>query len=303
MDNINYGELIKNRREEIGLKQRGLCEDGKICSERHLQFIEAGERMPSRDLLKVLLERLGEDPSLYILNVNNKETAYAHNKLLELDALMKSRDYVSAQKKIARIQPKVRTNFEIQMLSRIKAELLFWTEKDYSASLSLCIVALDLTRKNFDENQIGEYMLSEEEVNIINMMAKIHAESGDVNRCIKILYGVRQAFQKPYITDKLKSKVLISALYNLSKALGSLGRYEEELEIASEGINISTQNYNLYSLGSLYYNKAHAFYHLGDVDAATENFKLSYHAYIIQSQHDLAEMAKKYAAEKYGILV
>ena len=71
MKSFFIGEMIRQRRMELGLKQNELCQG--ICEPTTMCRIESGKQTPSLNQLKVLLQRLGLPDERYYAIVSKNE--------------------------------------------------------------------------------------------------------------------------------------------------------------------------------------------------------------------------------------
>ena len=71
MEQLFIGELIRQRRLELGLKQCELCEG--ICEPVTMSRLESGKQTPGSNKLRMLMQRLGLPEERYYALVSKNE--------------------------------------------------------------------------------------------------------------------------------------------------------------------------------------------------------------------------------------
>lgn len=71
MKEVFIGEYIKHRRQELGLRQKELCEG--ICEPVTISRLENGRQYPSHSVMNALLQRLDLSAERYIAMLSDHE--------------------------------------------------------------------------------------------------------------------------------------------------------------------------------------------------------------------------------------
>ena len=98
---LKYGEIIKNRRIELGITQDELA--GGICSVLTLSRIERGTQTPQDYTLVQIMQRLGLSGSEIILAANEKQLIFSRLKFDIRQAYIQD-DYKEAERILRKIK-------------------------------------------------------------------------------------------------------------------------------------------------------------------------------------------------------
>lgn len=249
------GEIIKQRRQELGITQAELCEG--ICEPPTLSRIENKKQTPTRNVLNALLQRLGiSDDRFYAAltaeelrinelckeitsnNVNyekavackkgdiRKETLELHNELRKL------------------MDPNDKDLEQFIVRSRV---LLGGENGNYSPDekIKLLTDALKLTHQSFNADNIETGLFTFDEIKMINQIAMAYSEKGDSEYAIsiweKLLSNINIRFEQ--IVPSRTSKELV--LYAIAREYLIIGDYKKALVHAREGQDIAV-SYGIY---------------------------------------------------------
>ena len=268
---IYGGDLIKKYRKLRGITQEQLSEG--ICNTSTIQRIESGKQTPGVFIFMRLIERLGFESKKFFVGVFSKLEFDFFDTYYKVEAMTISGRLDGVDEKIEALKqlelkidkedgPKIRE----QMILALQISADKQRSADAAELSERLLHALSLTMPNFDEQKISDYMISSEEISLLNMLS---ASYGDLERRVNILYGVKKSMDKYYLDKYEKSRGYTLTLYNLSSALGYSGRHKEALEVCNIAIKYCVDHKRLYLLPHLKFNKACALFYLGD----TETYK------------------------------
>ncbi len=257
--------LIKELRIQKGLTQKQLCEG--ICTQEELSRIERGKRRPTYTVLSQLLQRMGEDPDKYytdIITTEDKEIIDIKSRLTNL-----SREKTEqADKDIEEILNNLENNKKFkngvnrQFLLNIRSILAFHC-KEYEEMLRYAVEALKMTKPSFDENMIDSYILSIDEIKLVNTIAAAYGVKSNLEKSTKILLKLKVSMDKNYLEEDQKYKIYLHLLQNLTKNLGLLKRYNENISFCDHGINLSKLHRDSFFTPYFIFNKAYSLLYLG----------------------------------------
>jgi transcriptional regulator with XRE-family HTH domain len=257
--------LIKELRLSKGLTQEQLSEG--ICAKDSLSRIERGIRRPDWYVFKKLMERLGENPRKYysdivtadekriidlkeevtnLLRMKNNESDHAAE--LTLDGLETEKDFRDG------------TNRQFILMNR--ATLAFH-RKDYAGMLAYATEAIKITKPDFREDAIDTYVLFFDEIKLINQIAVASFYLSSIERSTNLLLKLKASLDRGYDDFDEKSKTYLSIVYNITKNLGLLKRYEECSPLCDQGIELCQRYRNSYYHPMFLYNKACCLLHCG----------------------------------------
>lgn len=313
MQEMFLGEVIRQRRLELGLTQEQLCEG--ICEPITISRMENGKQTPSRNRVMALLQRLGLPDDRYYALLNSKE--------LELDALQKdvvsyNVRYEHAQKEerarareealaaVERLEeamdPDDSISRQMAMRSRV---LLGRTEGVYSfeEQLDMLTEAIRLTVPRFDLEEIGACLYSYDEIKIINQIANTYSSAGQHKKAVDIYRQLLRYIQKHMeLVPSTKANLPMIA-YNYALELGKLKRYEDAIEVAELGRQVCV-NYGHYtSLPGLLAVLAECRYLLGEVEVSRSLYHQAYYVYKAVGNERDSDVARADIEKYFGIEV
>lgn len=286
MNIISIGELIKRRRIERKLTQEQLCEG--ICEPSNLSRIENGYQVPSRSKLLALLQRLELPSEKYYALLSDVEIEIS-NLQAEITSHMVCRNHEQGLIKLEQLQNIMDCDDQILQQFVLRAQVAFGKKTEcgiipYSLEerLSMLYQALRITLPKFDIEHITDYILSKEEVQIINQIAITYTNEHLHKQSIPIFYELMKYVKKHLRTLNQShewSPTVILITYNYASALYFDGRFADSLEIADLGLQCSIETHSSVYLGSLLYIKAQDLYHLNLIQESKQFFLQSYYVY------------------------
>lgn len=277
------GEIIKDRREELNIKQKDLCEG--ICEPPTLSRIENNKQNPTRNVLNALLQRLGISDDRFYAAITVEELR--SNKLFnEIECYnVKYEKVDQEEKKIIRdiLQKKHEELLSIlepdDMISKqfiIKSQVLI-SEEPNDLKLRKLMDALRLTHPLFDLKNIRSGLYSFDEITLLNQIAVVYSESSDSSHAINVweqlLGNIEGRFENIALAWTQKDLIL----YGLSREWLISGNHKKALYYADEGKKIAI-DYGLYQhLPGFVIILAECEYNLNNSKKAEELFKDAYY--------------------------
>lgn len=289
MKEFFLGEVMRQRRLELGLTQEELCEG--ICEPMTISRFENGHQTPSRNRVKALFQRLGlpDDRFYYLLSKKELEISSLEKELVS--SHVRFEHSTSQEKNIIRQQIlELHTRLESiidkdDTLSKqliLRSRCLLGTESGpygLEEGLSMLLEAIHLTSPKFDLNNIGCNLYTEAEIKIINNIANFYVRAEQHYEAIGILSQLLQ-----YLQRKLKnvppSRAQIPMIaFNYSRELEIVGNYNEAIKIAEYGRKICV-DYGVYtSLARILMVLAECHFHLGNQAESTELYKQAFYIF------------------------
>lgn len=163
--------------------------------------------------------------------------------------------------------------------------------------------ALDMTHPNFDLEKIERCLLSIEDMKSLNQIAITYSETGDRRFAIRIYEQLMKYPRNRLFNNEALLTVTPMLCYNFSRLLGRERRYEEELEIAQYGYDISLKYDKARLLGGLLLNMGCALHELGRDEESKEKLIDSYYAYRLINNKKSCALVANYAKGKYDIIL
>lgn len=273
MSTYEIGRIIRARRETLGMSQEDLA-DG-ICAVTTLSRIENGERMPSRNHVEALMQRLGYSASSVDYYTDSKnfqvyELRFKVREAIFTDDSTLAKDYLEQLEGIYNPE-----NILDRQAVMLKTAILQDGRFGLDEKIALLEDAMRLTCPNYSTEWTPK-ILSYEEIVILNNIATSYAEKGELALACKLLYLLRDYYDNHVISleEALRTQPLI--LYNLSKYLGLSGRYDECVEICDQGIRQARRTGRCSLLAETLFNRGWSLLYRdwpGDRKAAKECIK------------------------------
>ncbi len=254
MDMKEVGNTIKTKREAENITQEELCNG--ICTASTLSRIERGVISGNIDTLKLLLERLELPTEMLSKDVNEQDDAIrqvireasqasVHGNQKQawslLESISEGYDHFSPTNKQRYDVLDTMLTYEDGVITN--DERLVNMEK-----------ALRMTVPGYSIDNLPSFMTNME-AQILRYIANAYAVMENYSVAIKIYYQLKERENRK--SDKIAaSEKLVSICYNLSKCLGQVGRYDECIDVAKEGIRCCEYTRNISMLPNCMYNYA-----------------------------------------------
>lgn len=288
------GMIIRMRRKELGLSQEDLA-DG-ICAVTTLSRIENGERMPTQNHLEILLQRIGYSDMMLQSYVDESDFL-AHELKFKIRQARIAKDRTTAEQLAEQLEALMKkpTNLDRQFM--LLHKLLLYPERYTNEErLQELENALRLTHPNYQRGKIP-FLLSYEEIILMNNIANTHAMLGNRETAIRLLYQIYDYYGSHMVNMEEILRTAPIILYNLSKYLGLENRYEECIRICDKGILLAQKTGRSQFFATTLFNKAWALLKrnsLGDADEARILLTKSYHVADAFEEKDFAAYCKKF---------
>ncbi len=307
MREIHIGEIIKQRRLELGLTQEELCEG--ICEPPTMSRIEKGHQTPTHSKLKALLQRLGlPGEKFYAMMSKNEleierlkseiiasnaqhESIKVLNLLDKLTAIIDSDDHISQQ---------FITRSRLLCGKMVDDEIIDYTSPE---KIELLLTALKLTVPKFDIEEIAKNLYSFEEVKFINQIALEYSNIQEIDIALDIYYQLMKYIKKHSLTlsDSIVMVPLIS--YNYSRLLCMNKRPREAIKIAQIGLADCRRYGRAEHLPGLLFMLADSYRQIENIEEARERFLESFYTYRAMNDNLNAEIVREHVLEHMGIVI
>ena len=233
---FSMGEVIKRSRHMLGITQEDLS-DG-ICTPGGLSRIENGNREPSHAKFVALMQRLGQWDDSYDLFVGDAyyEIADMQN---EIRNYITQRDFEKAKRLLDTYEEKIGVDNPEQIYKQfLLMERLICNDegiikKEHIRDLQQI---LQITVPKYDQKDIHQLLLNNQEIMIINNIAIAYAENGMRPQAIHLWKELDRFLEERFMNCRERMYLRAPILLNLIKYLGLEGRYSEGIELADRAI-------------------------------------------------------------------
>lgn len=311
MKEVFLGEVIRQRRLELGLTQEELCEG--ICEPMTISRFENGRQTPSRNRIKALLQRLGlPDDRFYgllttkELEISNleKEITSCHVRFSRATPENKNRIREETFAKHRELERVIDKDDTLSRQLILRSKFFLGTENGpYSldVGLSMLLEAMRLTSPKFDLDQIGRGLYTENEIKLINNMANCYIQAGRHYDAIDILKPLLR-YLRTNMKDIPPNRAQIPMVaFNYARELAIVKRFDDAIEIAEYARRICI-DYGVYtSLSGVLMLLAECHYHLGDHEKSVELYRQAYYLFKIIEDEDNLAIIKVEAKEFLGL--
>ncbi|WP_419543982.1 helix-turn-helix domain-containing protein [Negativibacillus massiliensis] len=308
MEKYFIGEIIRQKRTELGLKQCQLCEG--ICEPTTMSRIESGKQMPGLNTLKNLLQRLGLSDERYYALVSKNEMQIADLQT-EIVSANVFKDSQRGLPKIEELEELADSDDHLlhQFILRSKASLGKREDGQIVAysldeKLDMLFKAIRLTVPNFDIDTIEEGLYSIDEVKVINQIATVYSDLKQHEKAIRIYDQLLQYINKHFQNILQSGGLLPLVAFNYARELDLIGRYTDAIEIAETGWKACTQYGQYRYLAPTIAIIAECNHFLGDDSKSKEYYRQSYYIYKAVDDERGARVitaeAKKYFGEDFS---
>jgi transcriptional regulator with XRE-family HTH domain len=288
------GAFIKKAREQKGWVQQELA-DG-ILDRTTLSKLENGKHMPPYDKLVQLVERLG-------YNAGSINTDMRQWKK-ELNGYLSRRDTHNADRLIIRMESDddfmtLDMNRQFIILSRVASAII--KKEPPGKILALIKKGLEINVQNFHETYLENYLLTVNDIVLINQMTIVYWDSNERDKAINLMYALMRNFDKNCQDIKMRGDCYPTLVYNLTSYLLDMNRYKEAIPLCDKGIDICLETFSLFTLPQLLTNKADCLFNIGDKDGSGELFKQAFYLLDAYQRYDYKEILRKHVKEMMDI--
>ncbi len=243
MANYKAGDVIRLTRNAVGMTQEELS-DG-ICSVETLSRIENNRHKIKRDIYRRLMERLERGIHDNCAVCMGNDMSLLEEYILLEDTLSK-REYDISKQYLAHICEKISDSVvDRQYLKRVRA-LVDYELGEISAQVFIKQLqeAMEMTIPAYESYLWGDqrgkiYPYREQEILILMGMGIAYYDVGELDKDIIIYEMIIRSLDAGYMDEKNAAELKLINLANLARPLGKLGRYEEALAKAEEGLNMA----------------------------------------------------------------
>lgn len=296
------GKLIASTRNKYKISQETLC-DG-VCSISTLSRIENGAQFPTWKVGNGLLERLGLsqiDTTIYMSNTEIER----NNMELKITRMLATSNYEIEEILAQYWDEKSDISILEQQFYYCAVGIVrHYKEKKSEEALQILMKAIRLTMPRFSIDQLENIkMLTFDEITILNNIATITYLLGDTYHGKKLMFFLKEHFEKINMDEEEKAKKYPMILFNLSNWLLDDERFEEAVSMCDLGIDYCITQGKLTLFPFLLFNKGNALAEQQRIDEAREMFLESYYVFRASKQVENADQVKQSAKEMFDLIL
>lgn len=307
MSMYEVGDYIRECRKKAGMSQEELSEG--ICEPSNLSRIETGNQMPSRRTYEALMQKMGEDVSLFSSFSDRREMEFyrLENKISEKMANQKIeglRELYVKMKALANGKDRL----EQQYVMYTEALIRNLEGEGSVVVLPQLLEALHETRPNVhlenlqeDLQKIG--LLTFQEINLLNNIAIAFWRGGKKESGMELMLYLKEYMEKHLVDEKEKGGHYPMVLFNLSKWFLQTEQPEKALEMALDGVKACNRYGKLFAFPKVLVAKADALSYLGKEKEAIDVYRQVFYLSQAMEEQERADRMKKIFLENYKVIV
>ncbi len=297
MEKYKLGDTIRFLRKQMRLTQEQLAEG--ICSPITISRIESGVQFPSENILKMILNKLGQDLNgINLINFSKNSSLenlfdIAQNFLLKsnFDKTSYIIKEIYQQQNLDTLDKQRLNMLEIglEMALEIKE-----TETTSDVFIDRIYDALKLTNKNIDIFNIDKMPLSLQEINLLSFLAIIFSNNGKLDDAINIDKNLLKCFDfyKIKTLEQNATQILISI--HLAQFYEVKEMYDESLDTLEKAINLSKNNVHNPFLCEICFFKGRVLYKKGNKKEGVKLLKDIYPYFKLVDNKNLVYYIEKF---------
>ncbi len=243
MADYRAGDVIRLTRNAVGMTQEALS--GGICAVETLSRIENNRHKINRETYRQLMEKMGRGVHDNCAVCMGKDLSLLEEYPLFEDAMAK-RDYHTAERYLVRIREKISDYVtDRQYLKRVESILAYNMGtigvqehmQQLGEALAMTIPDYECYLRDGKHDIVFPYR--EQEILILMEIGNTYYAMCDMDEAIRVYETIIRSLDAGYMDVKNAEELKLINLANLARPLGKLGRYEEALAKASEGLKMA----------------------------------------------------------------
>jgi len=307
-------KLIKDSELKHYEIAEGICDTGTLSN-----MLNEKRKMSHETYVKIM-NKLGLNHNDFA-GATTEEDANAILRRNELKHLLRQSDADSldeAKKIIEEIAnaPYFSQDEGSQMLLGHRAALAGFAG-EWEQMKKYAIQGLEVTRtrggKCFDEDKIDIYVLSIEEVKLVNQLAVAYAnmqqysnalsKKSSLQKSIEILVKLNTSLENKFYHDEELANIHIAMLYNLATLLGKEKRFDDEIIYCDIGIKLCKRYRNGYIEPMFMLNKAWSLLCVGNEKDGKDLLQKACAIFKATDRHDELDTIQESVMKEFGITV
>lgn len=289
MQELSLGEYIKRERLRQGITQEQLCEG--ICEPITISRMENGKQTPSYERIRAFLHRLGlpDDRYFALLSPTEMEIRTLQNEIRAdmirfYRAIPEDKPVVRSEglKKLKKLEDLAGSDERIIRQYILSIKVIFGKPNSpYSPEekLNILLEALRITVPNLDLEEINLSLYTLDETSLLNQIAAVYAEMGQLKKAIDIYRQLLKYVQKHYSEMSRYAGKLALIAHNYTNALFQVGRYDDALEIAELGWKACVEYGHYQFLPGLLDLMGGCYFYKDEQEKCEEYYRCAYYIY------------------------
>jgi len=270
-----------------------------------LSNIERGRVNPSKQHIDLLLNRLGVSARQFAPYPLSKDDFEAYVLRGELNRYLSRHDHENAATLLLKMSNLKEFDEGIMRQTYLHgmAVLCLYRHEDTQGARAYLDEAIKITLPKFDEKLVNTYLLGDDDMEVIGLMANVHEKEGNRSKAMILLEKLVEGIRKCAIDPHEKARSLAFVAFQLILYLGREGRRIEALDLCNEAINEGEAHRAYEHLPMLKYLKAYNLFQLGMHDEIESLVYQAYYGSLALGNKFYANEIKERAEKNFGIVL
>ena len=305
MQEVFIGEVIRERRQKLGITQEDQC--AGICEPSTISRVESGKQSLSKLKLDVLLQRMGLSDQRYYVFLGQEE-----KRLMELQKEIRVYNiHEKSQKgleKLAELENLAEKSDQVVQQFILSSKAVLGKMEDgkiqqYSSEerLSLLTQAILLTCPDFHDKAISEMFYGITEVEIIDQIAKTYSQMGEKTKSIFIYRELLNKINKLFRDIPQYAGVLSKLNCHYAEELLEEKNIREALKNAKIALDCCVKYRRYHYLPEVLTVWGEIHYSLKEIPQAVQKYKQAYYLYQIIQNPEKARKVCVRACELFHV--
>lgn len=301
----SIGNLIRKLRKEQGLTLAQLSYG--LCSTTTMNRIETEGKVENLLLTNSILHRLGVNPDKFELYSGKAEFEQLECRI-RIQNDIRDGQFEHAEKELEEYQALWRDSIssdrlQEQFVKTILGHLAVW-KKDLETGILLFHQAIQITLPDWNQMNIREYALSENELNLLISLADANELFGerDLARSMRMqIYDyINQGRKRKDINPKLFTEVVCKTMPHLIEE----GNARLALEMCNQGLKVLSDTKRMFNWPDLLRLKGECLEALYEKESSKRDeivqaYEKAYYIYDLFGDYEKADKVKVYLEERY----
>ena len=306
MASYDIGFIIGSLRNLMGMTMEELS--GDFIDPSGISRIESGKRMPEKDKLEAIFQKLGVNPNNLIAIFSSEELTQRQKTTDTLDTCLFNRDVEGATKAINTLKQMANKNkiakdklFDRYMMAAEIANDINANKYDVTESIHALDKAMRLHYPKYDEKNIDQCFLTMTDFRILLMLGIMCFEQKDIKRAKHILFSLKNNIETKIIDSLERGRRYPIVIYNLAGMLIDLNEFKEAIGLCYLGRKICVATNSLELLPNIAIAEAEANIAIRNINEGIRLFLDACHTYRLYEKYDELEQVYDHVATKHNI--
>jgi len=290
--NLPVGEFIRQARIQRKITQVHLASD--IMDATSLAHLEKGTRFPTREKIVQILERLGFDGD--IIDAADEQRKSEIRNALYYENVTTAEELLLTLEKDNFFMSEINN---LQFIYMSKATISTIKNESPLMVREIVMAGLKITLPFFQEKYIQEYLLTGNDITLINQLAISYKNEGNHCESIKIQNLLIENIETNCIDFRHNSRYYPYLIYGITKHLGEIGEYKKAIPLCDKGIAMCHKTNNFTLLPDIMLNKACCLCETNNIPEGIKLLLTTTHMYMAYGFDAKVALIKDYASANW----